>query len=1155
METTTTLASFLTLNVNGLGNWQKRTRVFTSLESLGRDVCFIQETHINNTATADKIAKEWGGRSVWAISPHRASKGVAILFKKNSDVEIIKTEVDPDGRYCIAECRLHDSTFNLCNVYLPNDVTGRNLFLKKLDSKLNNKTNIVLGGDWNFVESHQLDRITTSQQSAGRDRTTRLLLGNIKLNHSLIDVFRILHPHKIEITFTSPANASSARLDRFYVNKLNKFKIKSTSLQYVTDCDHAAFTFNLLTKAAPHGPGYWKCNVSVLRDEHFRADLLALTARNNKLFKVEDGWGWWESCKREFRALIANHSHRLAANKKSKLNGLNKLIIKYTQQNATSPGAFDTLLGSLKAETKNILDSVNLGQAIRAKVTNLNQADNPALFAKIKEHSNVNKRSIHHLTVDGVDLHRQADIETACTNFYSSLLRREPIDSSLWQDLTADLVQINKADSELCESLITYEDCAKAINNMEDFKSPGCDGLPAEFYKYFFHLFGAHFVSILNSNINTLSLTQRTGIITLLCKDASKADNLGAWRPISLLNLDYKIISKVVLNKIKDTVGSIIGQHQTCGILGRSIFDNLHFLRNVFAYCKERQFNCIALCFDQAKAFDRVSHEYLFHILKKLGFGPQLIKYVSLLYTKIYSSVQVNGFLTDPFEVTRSMRQGCGLSPLLYAMCIEPLLVKINSNLLFKGIATPLGRSVEVRLAAHADDSTVLAADLVSVNIALETFQLYGKATGAMLNLDKSVACVISGHFNEQQWPKWLKKVDSVKICGVYFGNNADRINEETLINKVDSKISKLTKVAPSSLQGRVVVINTCILSLVWYLATVSLISNRTVLDLERKVFKFLWKGMEKVSRPTTTLPLERGGLGLQNIKLKCKTMRIKYLLQAYLKIDPARASFAKYWSNIALRKFFPSSWDNSSLHTINPDSYHREAIANFKIFKTYHKEEFNIKNSSKIVYGHLVQNEIAPPKVLEKPDHAKRAEAWKKLKKLPLSTEAKDLMWLIAHEALPIAAKIFTYHIVKHNLCTICYGETETISHCLFNCSQARPIWQLLYQLAPIIKNIPIEDLALLNLNIPEKNLNKYVSIMVSEACHTVWLARNKKVFDDELTPGKAIISKFKHKMALRIKSDFHRMPQCKFQDIWSNRQLPVIIDAESHTVKIQSY
>jgi len=194
------------------------------------------------------------------------------------------------------------------------------------------------------------------------------------------------------------------------------------------------------------------------------------------------------------------------------------------------------------------------------------------------------------------------------------------------------------------------------------------------------------------------------------------------------------------MNKLKPISKSMVSSSQTCGLKGRSIFDNLHFLRNVFHYCEARDLPCIALCFDQAKAFDRVDHRYLLHILEKLGLGPNIIKLITLLYTDIYSSVLINGFLSDLFTVPGCMRQGCGLSPLLYAFCIETLIFRIKSCLLFKGI--PMPNSSEARIAVHADDSTVLASNVKSVELALNYFDIYCKASGAKLNTDKSVAFV-----------------------------------------------------------------------------------------------------------------------------------------------------------------------------------------------------------------------------------------------------------------------------------------------------------------------------------------------------------------------------------------------------------------------------
>src|SRR5208282_879963 len=100
---------------------------------------------------------------------------------------------------------------------------------------------------------------------------------------------------------------------------------------------------------------------------------------------------------------------------------------------------------------------------------------------------------------------------------------------------------------------------------------------------------------------------------------------------------------------------------------------NLHLIRNVVDYCITCDLPAAIVSFDQSKAIDRVSHHYLFEVLSRFGFGPSLINWVGILYANIDSSVSANGYMSNPFSVSRSVKQGCGLSPLLYALCIEPL--------------------------------------------------------------------------------------------------------------------------------------------------------------------------------------------------------------------------------------------------------------------------------------------------------------------------------------------------------------------------------------------------------------------------------------------------------------------------------------------------
>ena len=147
----------------------------------------------------------------------------------------------------------------------------------------------------------------------------------------------------------------------------------------------------------------------------------------------------------------------------------------------------------------------------------------------------------------------------------------------------------------------------------------------------------------------TLPLSLRQCYITLICKDKNKADLLTNWRPISLLNCDYKILSKVLSLRLRSVIEETVHPDQTCSIPGRSIQDNVHLIRHLIDYVDDKNMSAAIISLDQSKVFDRVSHEYLFKVLHSFGFGTQFISLVKLLYSDIYSSVLVNGFVSGEF--------------------------------------------------------------------------------------------------------------------------------------------------------------------------------------------------------------------------------------------------------------------------------------------------------------------------------------------------------------------------------------------------------------------------------------------------------------------------------------------------------------------------
>jgi exonuclease III len=1105
------------------------------------DVIFLQETHINDEEMAQRCRTEWEGESFWCLGTHH-SCGVALLFNKRLDLAVNNTFCHPNGRLIQIECSIDGQLYSLFNIYAHNESKPRNDFIKFINSRiLNCNGNIILGGDFNCVENPYLDKTKIGKRVRG---DSLVELNKLADDCNLIDPYRYLNPKGKVTTYYSAVAQVGTRIDRFYINKEETANLIRVSYQNILGCDHKGVILKLKTSVPSQGKGYWKCNVSVLKDPYFEDDFQALwiylSVEAKGIYSLE----WWDRCKSAFKNLIISHSSRLAENRRTNFSKLTSLLNKYKMEEHSNPLLYKPLIGGVEAELAGLLDANCYGAKIRAKALHLDSTDKATSFFLRTEAVNGKRKTINSLKVNNIIINNSEGISKECTDYYKTLLTRQKVDKAAWTQLVDRIPSLALEDSESCEGNITYEECWIAISAMADHKSPGCDGLPAEFYKLFFPVFGNIFVELINSNEGQMSRSQRIGLITLLCKDPDHADELGNWRPISLLNVDYKILAKVLVNRLKKVASSIIGKEQSCGIVNRSIFDNMHFLRNVFDYCKERKFPCIALCFDQAKAFDSVDHGYLLFILKTLGFGPSFIKWVQILYTNIYSAVIVNGFIGDLFEVTRSMRQGCGLSPLLYALCIEPLAHQIRSNLLFKGIPMPAHSCPEARIVLHADDTTVLARDVKSIIIAIEVFTLYGKASGASLNYKKSTACVIAGKPDTTDWPAWLPCSQYVKICGIFYGNNAQILMEDDLKTKLTKQLAVL-KTRKLTLLGKVTLLNVTLLSKLWYVATCNLLSPSFHIWFERLIFNFIWgSNCEKMKRLTVIRPYTEGGLGAVHIRSRCASLQIKHLKMLVDRPDTLWAPLARYWVALPLRKFDRGVWSNLSPHAPHPNNFYREAYKNYALYNELHPAPVSTKAIVKKAYAALMLASSIPPKVFMNHEPEERKDFWRRLTKLPISPEARNFFWLISHEILPVRTYLKHRQIVDTDICPMCNQVPETTSHCLLDCMAATPVKNIIFSIFPTLSQLPVHKVLALDLSLVEDT--ETIAIILSEGLLMNWLARNDRVFRGKQITGEAQVRLFLHRLRIRIKADHQRLSAESFDSLWLNKPLKILIDSQ---------
>ena len=175
--------------------------------------------------------------------------------------------------------------------------------------------------------------------------------------------------------------------------------------------------------------------------------------------------------------------------------------------------------------------------------------------------------------------------------------------------------------------------------------------------------------------------------ISLIHKPGKDPLEPGSYRPISLLNTDYKILAKILATRLENILPTIIFQDQTGFIKNRHLFFNIRRLLNIiYTQGSHKQNEELLLSLDAEKAFDRVEWDYLFSTLSRFGFGPNFVSLIKLLYVQPQACVQTNNINSSYFPLGRSTRQGCPLSPLLFAIAIEPLAISLRTNKEYSGI-------------------------------------------------------------------------------------------------------------------------------------------------------------------------------------------------------------------------------------------------------------------------------------------------------------------------------------------------------------------------------------------------------------------------------------------------------------------------------------
>ena len=195
------------------------------------------------------------------------------------------------------------------------------------------------------------------------------------------------------------------------------------------------------------------------------------------------------------------------------------------------------------------------------------------------------------------------------------------------------------------------EEIKNVIKLFQKNKTPGDDGFSIEFYEAFLDLLGGNLLDWYNEvfHENQLSISQRRGIISLILKGEENLNEITSWRPITLLNVDYKILAKIIATRIDPSLPSLIHTDQTGFIKGRYIGQNIRLLDDLMNFTDVNKIPGILLFIDFEKAFDTLEWSFLHRALEIFNFGPKIRKWVSILYNDIESGAMNGGYMTNYF--------------------------------------------------------------------------------------------------------------------------------------------------------------------------------------------------------------------------------------------------------------------------------------------------------------------------------------------------------------------------------------------------------------------------------------------------------------------------------------------------------------------------
>lgn len=397
-----------------------------------------------------------------------------------------------------------------------------------------------------------------------------------------------------------------------------------------------------------------------------------------------------------------------------------------------------------------------------------------------------------------------------------------------------------------------------------------------------------------------------------MCPIFKKKDptDISNYRPITLLNTDYKLLTKVLALQLMDHISSLIHKDQAGFIPKRSIFDQIRLAKTIINYAEVTEENGAIVALDQEKAYDKIKHEYLWDVLEAFSLPEPFIRTIKALYRNATTQIAINGIFSEPYRILRGIRQGDPLSCPLFDLGIEPLACMIRNDPDIKGITIP-GLEAPLKVNLFADDTNLYLSQNDKFDHVRSILSDWCRVSGAKFNIGKTEIIPIGSDTHRQQiistrkihpqdtTPlnnniRIAKDGDAVRSLGAWIGNKVNDLTPwEPIIDRAHKLFERWNGLRPT-MKGRKIIVQMVVGGLTQFLTKAQGMPSHVEAAFTKMIRKFMWEGdsSPRIALEILQKPIEEGGLNLLDLKARNEAIEIMWL-KAYLDFSPSRPIWA----------------------------------------------------------------------------------------------------------------------------------------------------------------------------------------------------------------------------------------------------------------------